>query len=125
MGLSPTDLYYLSVSSNIFLYGYLIVMIVGFIGNACQMVTFARRTLRTVSTGVFFLALSISDTLYLLKSVHVLVVYGFNLPDRSDQVITCKLRYFVNYFTTNFSAWMLAMGNPSDFLFQNLTMSLF
>ena len=111
--LSPADLYYLSVSTDIFLYGYLIVMIIGFIGNACQILTFCRKTLRRVSTGVLFLALSISDTAYLLTCFYVLLVYGFKLSDKSDLTVTCKFRHFTTYLTTNFSAWMLTLGNHS------------
>lgn len=110
---SPTDLSNLSAATNIFLYGYLIIMCIGFVGNLCQILTFSRKTMRNVSTGVLFLALSISDTLYLLLSTYVLIIYGFKLSDKSDLAVTCRLRHFSSYFTTNFSAWMLTMSNTS------------
>jgi hypothetical protein len=109
--LSPLDLYYLSTSSNIFLYGYLVVMIIGFMGNICQITTFSRKTMRNVSTGVLFLALSISDTVYLLLCLYVLIVYGFQIPDQSNYGKTCQFRHFISYLSTNFSAWMLTTSN--------------
>ncbi|CAF2688650.1 unnamed protein product [Rotaria sp. Silwood2] len=105
---SSLDLYYLSVSSNIFLYGYIIILIIGFTGNICQIITFSRKTLRNISTGVLFLALCISDTIYLLLSIYVVIVFGFNIPDRSNYARDCQFRHYLNYLSTNFSAWMLA-----------------
>ena len=110
---SALDLYYLSVSTNVFLYGYLTIMTIGFIGNTCQIITFGRRTLRRVSTGVLFLALSISDTIYLLLRIYVLLIYGFKVPDRSNPTVSCQIRHFFNYLATNFSAWMLALSQCS------------
>lgn len=108
--LSPIDFYYLSVASNIFRYGYLTVMCIGFFGNTCQIITFSRKTMRHVSTGVFFLALSISDLMYLLLCTYVLVIFGFQQSDQSNQTISCRIRHFSNNLATNFSAWMLMLS---------------
>jgi len=53
--------YYLAVSSNIFLYEYILIMIIGFIGNICQIMIFSRK-----NTGILFLVLSISDSIYVI-----------------------------------------------------------
>ena len=111
--LTPLDFYFIATSSNIFLYGFISILVVGFIGNTCQILTFSRKTMRNISTGVFFLALSISDTMYLLLSIYTVIIYGFQIPDRSDYARTCQLRHFIHYLTTNFSAWMLAIGKLS------------
>lgn len=108
---SSLDLYYLAVSANIFLYGFPTIMCIGFVGNACQILIFGRKTMRSVSTGILFLALSISDMTYLLVCIYLVITYGFQKPDRSDTNISCRIRHFLIYFTTNFSAWMLAIGN--------------
>lgn len=105
--LTSLDLYYLSASTNIFLYGLILMLTVGFVGNTCLILTFSRRTMKNVSTGVLFLALSVSDTMYLLLSTYNLIIYGFQVPDRSNYAQTCRLRHFISYLTTNFSAWML------------------
>ena len=127
--LTPLDFHYFAVSTNIFLYGYLTMMCIGFFGNLCQIVTFSRKTMRHVSTGVFFLALSISDFIYLLLHFHIVIVYGLGHPDRSDLNHTCRLRHFLNYLTTNFSAWILTISKILfrffKFLFDSLSLSVF
>ncbi|CAF1255004.1 unnamed protein product [Rotaria sp. Silwood1] len=104
---SSLDLYYLSIVSNIFLYGYIIIMIIGFTGNIFQIITFSHKTMRKISTGILFLALSISDTVYLLLSLYILIIYGFNIPDQSNYPKLCQFRHYMYYLATNFSAWML------------------
>ena len=108
--LSPLDSYYIASSSRIFLYGLISILIVGYIGNTCQIITFSRKTMRNVSTGVLFLAVSISDTMYLLTSIYVLITYGFQIADRSVYGRTCQFRHFTNTVTTNFSAWILTLS---------------
>ena len=110
---SAADLYYLAAASNTFLYGYLVILCIGFVGNICQILTFSRATMRNVSTGVLFLALSISDILNLLLSSYVMIIYGFKVSDKSNLAITCRLRHFTSYLTTNFSAWMLTLSKSS------------
>ena len=117
MYLTPLDLYYLSTSTNIFCYGLILILIIGFVGNTCQIITFSRKTMKNVSTGVFFLALSVSDTMYLLLSTYNLITYGFQVPDRSNYARTCQLRHFISYLTTNFSAWMLTTSK--HFVFEH------
>ncbi|CAF3645710.1 unnamed protein product [Rotaria sp. Silwood1] len=70
--------------------------------------TFSRKTMRHTSTGILFLALSISDTIYLLLSIYVTIVFGFQIPDQSNYAKNCQFRHYLNYLSTNFSAWMLA-----------------
>ncbi|CAF1021296.1 unnamed protein product [Rotaria sordida] len=106
---SPLDLYYLSVSSDIFQYGYIVFLIIGFIGNICQIMTFLRKTMRNISTGIFFLALSVSNIIYLLVSIYVLMIYGFQISDQSNYPKTCQFRHYMIYLSTNFSAWMLTL----------------
>lgn len=109
-GPSPLDLYYISTSSKVFFYGFISILIVGSIGNTFQIITFTRKTMRNVSTGVLFLALSISDTIYLLLSIYNLITFGFQIPDRSDYIRACQIRHFSSYLATNFSAWMLTLS---------------
>lgn len=82
--LSPLNLYYQSTSSQIFLYGLFCILTVWLFENTCQIITFSCKAMRNVSTGVFFLALSIFDTMFLLLSTHNLIIHCFQVPDRSD-----------------------------------------
>ncbi|CAF2861849.1 unnamed protein product [Rotaria sp. Silwood2] len=63
--------------------------------------------MRNVSTGVLFLALSISYTVYLLLTLYFLITYGFHIPDQSNYPKTCQFRHYIHYLSKNFSAWML------------------
>ncbi|UJR09875.1 hypothetical protein I4U23_014097 [Adineta vaga] len=63
--------------------------------------------MRTLSTGILFLAMSISDTIYLLLCSYVLIIYGFKISDQTNYAHTCQFRHFISYLSTNFSAWML------------------
>lgn len=109
--LTDLDFYYLSTAKNIFLYGFLTVMTAGFLGNIFQILTFSRKTMRKISTGFLFLILSFSDSIQLILSIYVVVVYGFSLPDRSDLQHTCRLRHFLGQFTSNLSAWILTTSS--------------
>lgn len=97
----------MTVSSEIYLYGYLIALCAAFIGTICQIITFARKALRRISTGVLFLAMNVSDMIHILISIYIPIIYGFQQPDQSDRSFTCRLRHFHSYFTSNFSAWIL------------------
>ncbi|CAF0881784.1 unnamed protein product [Adineta ricciae] len=105
--LTPLDLTYISASMDIYLYGYTLVMFIGLIGNICQIITFSQKFMQSLSTGILFLAMSISDTIYILQCLYVVIVYGFKISDRSNYGQTCQFRHFMNYLSTNFSAWML------------------
>lgn len=105
------DFYYISIASGIFSYGYIVIMTIGLTGNLCQMITFSRKTMRSIGTGILFLALSVSDTIYILDSFYVIIVYGFNVPDNSDFPRTCRLRHYFIYLSSNFSPWMLTISN--------------
>ena len=112
--LIAVDMYYFFWSSQIYLYGYLVVSCLALFGNAFQIMTFSRKALLRISTGVFFLALSISDMIHVLINLYVPIVYGFHQSDRSDQFFTCRLRHFSSYFTSNFSAWVLTASRIID-----------
>ena len=73
-----------SITTQIFLWGYLVTFLLGFTGNILSFLTFYRPTLRNVSTGCLFILLAISDTLYLLVAVIDFVEFGL-------QVMYCNL----------------------------------
>lgn len=104
---SSLDPIYIVASMDIYLYGYTLVMCIGLIGNICQIITFSQKLMQSLSTGILFLAMSISDTKYILQCLYVVLIYGFKVSDRSNYGQTCQFRHFMNYLSTNFSAWML------------------
>lgn len=58
---------------------YPITFILGFFGNIASLITFSRLTLRRVSTGCLFIALAISDTLFLVGSIFDFVEIGLQV----------------------------------------------
>ena len=82
--ISPLDFYISlipipSITTQFYLWGYLVTFLLGFTGNILSLLTFCRATLRNVSTGCLFILLAISDTLYLLIAVIDFVEYGLQV----------------------------------------------
>ena len=57
-------------------FGYPLIFILGFFGNAASLFTFSRPTLRKVSTGYLFIVLAISDLLYLCICIFDFLEFG-------------------------------------------------
>jgi hypothetical protein len=83
---------------------YSIVVCFGLIGNAFNMATFSRRTMRQTSTFQLLLYLSFIDFFVLLVSTtDLLGIYGFDYDIRSLSTVTCKLHAFLTCFLTHLS----------------------
>ena len=67
------------IVAKFYLWGYLIIFILGFTGNIASLITFTRPTLRSVSTGTLFIVLGISDTLYLFASIFDFIDFGLQV----------------------------------------------
>lgn len=67
---------------NLYFWGYLFIFLFGFIGNIASLLTFLRPTLRNLSTGFLFIALALSDTIYLLVTIVDFVEIGVNVRSR-------------------------------------------
>ena len=59
--------------------GYSFTFLLGFLGNISSLLTFSRPTLRKVSTGCLFMALAISDMLFLLTCIIDFLEFGLNV----------------------------------------------
>ena len=58
------------IQSQIALIGYAILFILGSFGHTSSFLIFLRPTLRRISTSCLFIALTISDSIYLLVSIY-------------------------------------------------------
>lgn len=67
------------IVAKFYLWGYLIIFILGFTGNIASLMTFTRRKLRSVSTGTLFIILAISDTLFLFASIFDFIDFGLQV----------------------------------------------
>lgn len=68
-----------TITTQFFVWGYLVTFILGFIGNTLSLFTFSRSTLRNISTRCLFILLAISDTFYLLIAIIDFVEFGFQV----------------------------------------------
>jgi len=62
-----------------YFWGYLLVLVFGFIGNILSFLTFTRPTLRNTSTGYFFIMLTVSDSLHLFIFLLVFLEIGLQV----------------------------------------------
>ncbi|CAF4161859.1 unnamed protein product [Adineta steineri] len=98
----------LSLSQNISIYGYICTFTLGLIGHSCSLLTFSQRQLRSVSTSLLFLIITISDILFLLMSLYDFLLINIGIPQLSPYYIPlCRFRTFILNFTQTTSAWLL------------------
>lgn len=82
--MSMTDLAFLLYKNPVIVIrfyqiAYPITFLLGFFGNTASLFTFSRQTLRKVSTGCLFIALAISDMMYLLMCVLDVLEFGIQV----------------------------------------------
>lgn len=92
-------------------YGLTFIVFMGIAGNLASIVTFKRPNLRHTSTCCLFLAVAISDTMFLLVTifdvVEVAIVQGPIFLANYDNF--CRFRWFARGFTRFCSAWLLVI----------------
>ncbi|CAF2411413.1 unnamed protein product [Rotaria sp. Silwood2] len=97
-----------SLSTAIGTYGYIATFSLGLIGHSCSLWTFSQRRLRSTSTTVLFLTITIFDMLYLFMSLHDFFLINLGLPQLSLYYIPlCRFRTFIINFVQTISPWLL------------------
>ncbi|CAF0881812.1 unnamed protein product [Adineta ricciae] len=86
------------------------VVVFGLLGNFLSILVFSRKTLRSRSCSIYFLALSVSDVHVLLGyTIETLLSYGFNIQLLSYPLM-CKLIIFLIYASTDISNYLLTLA---------------
>ncbi|UJR28197.1 hypothetical protein I4U23_009448 [Adineta vaga] len=86
------------------------VVIFGFLGNFLSILVFSRKTLRSRSCSIYFLALSVSDVHVLLGyTIESLLFHGYNIQLLSNSLM-CKLIIFLIYASTDISNYLLTFA---------------
>ncbi|CAF0757233.1 unnamed protein product [Adineta steineri] len=86
------------------------VIIFGFIGNFLSILVFSRKTLRSRSCSIYFLALSVSDVIVLFGyTVENLLYHGYSIQLLSNSFM-CKLTIFLIYASTDISKYLLTLA---------------
>ncbi|CAF2625396.1 unnamed protein product [Rotaria sp. Silwood2] len=97
-----------NLQSNVALYGYALLYILAIFGHMNTLLIFLRPTLRHVSTSCLFVALTVSDSLYLLVSIYDFINTGLRPPDTSlNPSAVCRFHTFAQSTFICCSAWLL------------------
>ena len=90
----------------------------GFIGNLLSLIIFfSQQEFRTVSTGVLFLLMTISNTIHLWTLTTEFLAI-FNIDIYSDIFLRCRLNYFIQNVSRSVSTY-LAIGITLDRLIRS------
>lgn len=96
---------------------YLVVFIIGILGNLSTIIILCRKRWRGSSVAVFLVALAVSDIVILVNSPLVgfgMFVYNFHIRNISDA--WCKINGFLTYAALITSSWLLV-----GFTFERMT----
>lgn len=96
------------IQNQIALIGYALLFILGSFGHASSFLIFLRPTLFRVSTSCLFIALTISDSVYVLLSIYDFINIGLQIRDASlDPSAICRFRNYIQWTAMCCSAWLL------------------
>ncbi|CAF0753809.1 unnamed protein product [Rotaria sp. Silwood1] len=87
---------------------YSIIYILGFLGNTFALMTFSSRRMRQISSSVFLLTLSISDSVALITSLWFFLADAFSIQLQNYSALACRFRTFFAYVFMDLSSWCLA-----------------
>ncbi|CAF1048941.1 unnamed protein product [Adineta steineri] len=96
------------VGQSISLYGYWLSVPLGFVGHICSLIIFSSKNLRQSSTGLLFIFLTLSDTLYLGISIRDFLTFTIKWSTLQSEYL-CRFRTFIVSFSTVTSAWLLIL----------------
>ncbi len=82
------------VAQTIVLYGYLLTFPLGFIGHICSLVTFSSKSLRTTSTRLLFIFLTLSDIIYQLMLIFDFITQNLQVSI-TNSVYICRFLFLV------------------------------
>ena len=87
---------------------YPIIYVPGFLGNALALLTFSSRRMRQISSSVFLLVLSMSDTIALITSMWYFLSDAFSIQLQNYSALACRFRTFFAYVFMDLSSWCIA-----------------
>ncbi|CAF3480583.1 unnamed protein product [Rotaria socialis] len=97
-------------------YAGTLTVILGFIGNSLSILVFSRKSLRSRSCSIYFLALSVSDIVVLVGyTLENLLWYGFGIQLLSSAFM-CKSVIFLFYASTDISNYFLTLAAIDRFV---------
>ena len=101
------------IQKQLTLYGYILLFLFGYFGHINTIIIFIRPTLRSVSTSLLFIAITISSAIYLAVCTYDFLYIGVGLtpinPRTSPTLANalCRFRSFIQSVAMCSSAWLL------------------
>jgi hypothetical protein len=87
---------------------YSIIYLLGFFGNILALITFSGHRMRQISSSIFLLILSISDTIALITSLWFFLADAFSIHLQNYSALACRFRTFFAYVFMDLSSWCIA-----------------
>jgi hypothetical protein len=87
---------------------YSIIYALGFIGNTLALITFSGERMRRISSSIFLLVLSISDSISLIASLWFFLADAFSIQLQNYSALGCRFRTFFAYVFMDLSSWCIA-----------------
>jgi hypothetical protein len=87
---------------------YSIIYALGFIGNIFALITFSSYRMRQISSSIFLLVLSISDSISLITSLWFFIADAFSIQLQNYSALACRFRTFFAYVFMDLSSWCIA-----------------
>ncbi len=87
---------------------YSIIYILGCFGNILALITFSGPHMRQISSSIFLLILSISDTISLITSLWFFLADAFSIQLQNYSALACRFRTFFAYVFMDLSSWCIA-----------------
>ena len=87
---------------------YSIIYGFGFLGNFFALITFSSQRMRQISSSIFLLVLSISDTISLIASIWFFLSDAFAIQLQNYSALACRFRTFFAYVFMDLSSWCIA-----------------
>jgi hypothetical protein len=87
---------------------YSIIYGLGFFGNTLALITFSSQRMRQISSSIFLLILSISDSIALITSLWFFLGDAFSIQLQNYSALACRFRTFFAYVFMDLSSWCIA-----------------
>ncbi|CAF0908039.1 unnamed protein product [Adineta ricciae] len=105
---STASIDYTALGNRIGTVIYSIIYSLGFTGNVFALLTFSSHRMRQISSSIFLLILSISDSIALIASLWFFLADAFSIQLQNYSALACRFRTFFGYVFMDLSSWCIA-----------------
>jgi hypothetical protein len=89
------------IQTNLFRFGGILMMVIGTINCILNVILFSRHTLRRNPCSIYFIAVNVSNVLFLCSGILPLITgLGFGVDPSSTITVLCHFRYYASLITS-------------------------